>query len=363
MFGNAHPYRLWAIDTLRSRLFLAGGPNDSCNGIGDNPRQQFYYFSLNGDPNNDTWSQQDIMSTGLPTGCIAEGAMTYDSTNDIYMCYGGEYHHWVFCPTNSLSANQTTAGCVTAKVWAEVSPSNGVVDLNGTAVTRVSGDSFDQVMKAGDQVFVRDGFYVIASITNGNSMTLATAPSGGPHSNQNWYLTPLARAGVTLFHDTASQQVIFYGAANNSGTATYNSIWGWSMLGKKWKHLALTGTQPTIDCIGTCNGDSVSNIGQSSVAFKQSTNQLFYHCVAGTACPQDWAYNTLTDAWTQLTASGTGPSLGRGAYMVFIPPCNCIVGYLAATGSGNEPQIWLGQITGGGVSIGGRSSFGGAVSF
>ena len=88
------------------------------------------YWTLNADPTTDTWTQ-------LPTSAIATftannvalyvNSTTYDAASDVTLAFGSLYgtNTFVICSTDgnpggTLTAAQTTAGCVSANVFAQV---------------------------------------------------------------------------------------------------------------------------------------------------------------------------------------------------------------------------------------------------
>jgi hypothetical protein len=335
---NVHPYRQILVDEFRNKLVQINGANQNCPST-----LQHFEMSLNSNPVVNSWTKISTQAADVPYNATVESAMTHDTINDIYFLYGGMYKQWVYCPTVTLSAAQISAGCKSAKTWSEVTLLNGYVNVNGTSVTRRSGDAFNQVLKAGDYIYVINGFYMVQTVTNADSLTLVNPPPV-ILENQPWYVTPTAVASVTLNFDRYTGRVIFYGGSNLPQSTTYNSTWGYDLPMKKWRHLALAGPQPPIDCTGSgCNGDPVQNIGQSVTSFRASTHQLFYHCIAGTNCPSDWVYDTMADSWSQVKSTGTGTVVGRGAVMTYSPACDCLITYTPKDGALHVPEIWVGR--------------------
>src|SRR5690606_3710307 len=125
----------------RNVMWLASGVNQTCNGnpLGpdSSPRQDMYYLKLNADPAQSTWHRV------LPPNPLSriEGAMAYDSDNDVLFFFGYPANHanFVYCPTidpvtgvatGVLTPNQKTAGCTAPDDWAEVELNNGSVSTN-----------------------------------------------------------------------------------------------------------------------------------------------------------------------------------------------------------------------------------------
>ncbi len=109
---DRHPIGQQVIDTRRSRMWIFGGPNQTCGSP-----QDLWYLSLTATPTSDTWHQLSNPAH-YPTGNSELGCM-YDGDDDLIFCYGDSSSS-VYCPTDlnpipgTLTALQTAAGCANA---------------------------------------------------------------------------------------------------------------------------------------------------------------------------------------------------------------------------------------------------------
>jgi hypothetical protein len=197
--GERHPYWQMAIDTKRNVMWLASGVNQTCNGNAggpdSSPRQDMYYLKLNGaDATKSAWQR---VTPPNPLNRI-EGAIAYDSDNDLLFSFGYPANHpnFVYCPTidvntgiatGVLTQNQRTAGCNTADDWSEVELNNGLVNTNGTAVTLVSGNQFTNFIP-GDYIAIEGAFFQIAAIPDATHLTLTS--DAGIRSSKPYAVIP-----------------------------------------------------------------------------------------------------------------------------------------------------------------------------
>jgi hypothetical protein len=118
---DRHPYQQVAIDTTRNVLRLFGGV---CATEPD--RTDVWQRTLTSDPSSGAWS--DVTPAGGVPTMVKAGAMVYCPNADVDVVFGPNsgtfWEVWVRSPTtDTLTANQIAAGCVTAGRWAEVFPS------------------------------------------------------------------------------------------------------------------------------------------------------------------------------------------------------------------------------------------------
>jgi hypothetical protein len=122
--SDRHPIEQLTIDTLRRRLYIAGGvcmnvtPNDT------------WYYTLNSDPTLNRWTKVSISK--VPTVQVS-GSMEYSPTDDVVVMHGANSGNWprtwVLCPASqgaALSPTQTAAGCTVPNDWAETYAPNTV---------------------------------------------------------------------------------------------------------------------------------------------------------------------------------------------------------------------------------------------
>lgn len=360
MFGNVHLYRQFALDTTRNRLWFWGGPNmncSACTGPNCNPRRQMYYISLNSDPSTNTLTQ--VTPSTWPQDLL-DLAGGYDPNVDVIVGFGGSYRSSgqisVYCPSASLSAPQTAAGCSAPQTWSQVTPQNGLASVSGTAVTRISGDSFTSEFTAGDYMFVNGSIFIVSSVTDADHLTLTA--TAGTSASTGWFPHPIAVTSLSMNYDSTAQQFIMFGGANQAQTAASNQTFYYDAANKKFHRKALLTTPPPAACIlsGTgCNG--AQGIGQPGVAWDNTNRKLYYHYIAPDGSTADYVYSAAADTWSTLTTVGTGSQQGLGILATWDATCNCMITYSAA-GSGQTPNMWAGVVTSGassaGTSISGR---------
>lgn len=397
--GNRHPYWQLAVDPNRKWFWLSNGANQGCNGytvntagtlvthVGTNNQfysafagekviingvtytvasvtdstrlvlttpapaltntllqiasrvsgRDLYHMTLNATLANNTWVQH-TPANFAPS--VVGAMMAFDSANDVLFYYGGGAdHHTVYCPSSgALTAAQTQAGCTVANDFIDIKPQNGIASINGTAITRVSGDTFTDILSAGDYIRIFDGFYQVASITDGDHLTVTS--SGGVRANQAWFVQPGSVSGAALVFDPQTQNIYLYGGTNQSTSIVYNQIWAYSVAARKWSRKALSSTPPPTES---------NSSGFPQPAFSCTSNGLcYYHQATGVGSPQDFLYKTVSDSWSKLGSSGGGEKNIYGAQMVYAPSCNCLISYAnAGSGVGSAPSMWIGTLTSG----------------
>jgi len=110
--SDRHPVAQMAVDTTRSVLWLYNGV---CQGIepGD-----LWMYSLHADPKQNRWTKVPL---SVVPNVTTSGALAYDPDDDVLILAGpnsGSFHRtWIYCPSPSLSAAQTAAGCVTPRTF------------------------------------------------------------------------------------------------------------------------------------------------------------------------------------------------------------------------------------------------------
>jgi hypothetical protein len=117
--SDRHPEFQSDIDTSRSRYVqvsgLAIGNPDEGDGL---CHDDLRYFSLQSDPTDGTWTK---VGSYTPPTVTQAGVLVYLSDVDLYWLHGisGNTRTSVYAPSDTLSAAQEAAGCVTAKTWAQ----------------------------------------------------------------------------------------------------------------------------------------------------------------------------------------------------------------------------------------------------
>jgi len=398
--GNRHPYWQMTVDAIRNWFWLSSGANQGCNGysvntsgttvtnVGTNgyfyaayagetvkingslytvasvtdsshlvltspaPSQtgvlfqlvsrssgsDLYHMTLNSSLATDVWTQETPSS--FPQSNVG-AMMAFDNVNDVLFYYGGSAdHHSVLCySTGALSAAQQAAGCTSANTFTNISPQNGIASVNGTAVTRVSGDSFAAALTVGDYIKIFNTFCQVVAIPDSDHLTLDT--NLGVRANLSWFVQPGAVTATALVFDPQTQNILLYGGSNQSTSVVYNEIWAYSTVNRKWIHKGLSGPPPT--------ESGANGYAQPAFACLPTGGVCYYHQTTGLNAPQDFSYNTGTDTWSLIASSGGGETNMYGSQMAYVPSCNCLVTYAnSGGGSGSAPNMWVGSLAGGG---------------
>ncbi len=242
--SDRHPEFQSVIDTLRNRYWqwsgLAFGNPVSGDGLCYN---DLWSYALNVDPTDNTWT---LRGTEDPASVSTNGVLWYDSVTDLLILHGqvGNPKTWVYAPSVSLSAAQTTAGCTAPQTWS----------LTYSPVTNVPQYSY-----------YANGVYA-----------------------------------------TASQQVLLF-SWNNSGLSdSMLEIWRYDVAAQTWTNRAPSGLPHQQQVTGHDWATSYVSSGRcvGSVWFHRTTHTAS----ADTAEAADFLYEPSANVLTPLSVSGFGPS-------------------------------------------------------
>jgi hypothetical protein len=150
----------------------------------------------------------------------------------------------------------------------------------------VSGDSFTSTLRAGDYIFIFNGFNQIASITDGDHLVLTS--SLGVRTNLTWYIQPGSVTGAALVFDPATKTILLYGGTTQSTSIVYNETWAYDTQGMKWARKGVLGTPPPTE-------SAAIGYVQPAFACVPAGGTCYYHQTTGVNSPQDFVYNTATD--------------------------------------------------------------------
>jgi hypothetical protein len=408
--GDRHPYGHMAMDTLRDRMWMVAGVNQTCNpstvdtsgtsvtwtccagnlfhsswadetvtingvdytvasvesstaltltgsagtqtGVAlsvttlNKNKQNTYYLSLNSDPSTNTWTRTS--APAFPSR--NSNSMVYVPVTDVLFMYGRDgasdtNTHHVYCPTDlnptpgTLTAAQTAAGCATADAWTMFNPSNGTVTVSGSTVTWQTGDQFPAVFPT--KVAINGVWRTVASRDSATQLTLTAGPGNGTFS---YYVAPLGNNQMNLHWDSATSRVLQYGGHSATLAQYMNQTWAYSVAEKKW----------TQKCLAPCSPPPAATTPSTAVAYMPSPARLLYRQTTGTGAPADWEYDPVADTWTQISSSGTGPTINI-VYMAYAEASNTLVVYGNNT---TTSQVFEGVV--GTAATGGGAHFGGA---
>ena len=336
--GERHPYWQMAVDTKRNYMWMASGSNATCGGIGQpNNLTDLYYLDLGASP--PAWHR--VVPADIEPHI--NSALIYDPDDDVLFLFGGsaEDAHFAYCPTigtpnpGVLTARQSAAGCIAPDDWARITPFSGTVNVNGTAVTLVSGSSFANVAP-GDYMAMGGLVFQVASVTDPGHLVLTANTSVA--TNELYYFMPPAVANPGLVYDGATRKVLLFGGNSQTGGAFYNQVWSYDVPARTWTHKALFTTTPPVNTSGGVESN------QPAMAYNNRTGKILYHQSSITGGgPADWQYDPVADTWTELKSIGVGPS--RGTSLAYDSVNNVLVAWSnSGGGAGTTPEIWQGQL-------------------
>jgi hypothetical protein len=247
-----------AIDTTRNRLWLLNGV------YGGSPRADFWYYTLNADPTDNTWTS---VGGSIPT-ITDDGAMIYSPDDDVLMLFGqrspsGLWETWVYGPSaGALSAEQTAAGCSAPNTWTELTPSG----MPASAYSYFPNAIYDPVHH---KVLITGGIYY----------------SGGGVSE-----------GI-------------------------KKVWDYSIPTQTWTERAPSG-MPT-ENVGQSPEQLITRIGSGAWEGHYLYHQTGHDSTALGAA--DFIYDANSHTFAELTSVGTGPQ--RLVYMRWDPSADCVVAW------------------------------------
>jgi len=127
---DRHPVQQMAIDTQRNRLWLFSGV---CQG---NIEDDLWFYALNANPTANRWTKVTLST--VPS--MVSGGLIYSPDDDVLVLSGPQavssaHETWVYCPSSTLSARQSAAGCSGPNTWTKIGstqPTSGLASLPNT---------------------------------------------------------------------------------------------------------------------------------------------------------------------------------------------------------------------------------------
>ena len=140
---------------------------------------------------------------------------------------------------------------------------------------------------------------------------------------------PAARFGAAMVYDPATGTVILFGGRDED-LAYYTSTWAFNPAVNAWTELDSFGpTPPARDSHAMCYNPDTGLV----ILFGGSD-------AAGTTLNDTWAYNPVSDAWTQLDPLGNAPPARVGAAMVYDPETRTVILFGGADGGDTYSDTW-----------------------
>jgi len=236
---DRHPVGQMAVDTSRHRLWMIGGV---CSGL---DRTDMAYMTLNANLAN-SWTR--VTPAHVPAA-LNSGSMVYDAVTDALLLFGPNsgsiLQVWIYCPSATLSAAQTTAGCSSPQDWIQVNFGGGPF----------LGDAFARIVysTAQSKTLIFGGLdnstptnelwlYDTATKTFQQRCTSPCAPPPiytGPASPPTFALVEIATANTFFFHQT------FNTGAPKDWTVTLGATPALDV----WQAVSSSGSGPTTDSV------------------------------------------------------------------------------------------------------------------
>jgi hypothetical protein len=338
--------------------------------------------NANGTGGTPVWTR--LAPTGRPPYARTGQAATYDSDSNRMTIFGGSndsntlYDSWILTNANGIGSSSwidlTTDGTAPSLAY-----QSAVYDSSADEMYVFGGSSSANKLQPQSHAF---------TLTNANGLGSVEA---------EWYLGgPAARYGQTAFYDSVTDSWFVFGGEHSSSGPIFGDYWQvpniMASSNLTWNKLLQSGTLPTARYGQTGLYDSG---GDRLILFGGSTGkcQNDYHVLkyanyqggvpdwvsltpSGTApaartwqasayaaasdsaiifggfnCKSTyfndvWVANNASDAatlpsWTELSPSGTGPSVRESASAVYDPTTNALILYGGDAGGNPFGDIWV----------------------
>lgn len=142
---DGHPNGFMAIDTFRNRLYLGGR---LCGG--SQTSNDMWYWTLHGDPTNNTWTKISTATNAGPNGG-ANGAMVYSPDDDVIFMFGYDGGACTNCNTVYCEVQNTAAGCNTVQDYNIISVTGGTIPDAWSFPRLVYNEYINKVLLYGGQ--------------------------------------------------------------------------------------------------------------------------------------------------------------------------------------------------------------------
>jgi N-acetylneuraminic acid mutarotase len=138
---------------------------------------------------------------------------------------------------------------------------------------------------------------------------------------------PSVRAGQCMVYDAKNDQVIMFGGTDS--TALFADTWAYSPSVNAWKNLNPSGQVPS------------GRAAMAMVYDPASGKVVMFGGIEKNALLGDtWIYDPGTNAWTEVTTTGAGPSARGGHAMVYEPATGKVLLFGGKDDSGVLNDTW-----------------------
>ena len=140
--------------------------------------------------------------------------------------------------------------------------------------------------------------------------------------------TPSVRAGQCMVYDTKNDQVILFGGTDSA--SFFADTWAYSPGANAWKNLNPSDLVPS------------GRVAMAMVYDAASGKVVMFGGIekGGALLADTWLYDPGANAWTQVTATGTGPSARGGHAMVYEPATGKVLLFGGKDDSGVLNDTW-----------------------
>jgi N-acetylneuraminic acid mutarotase len=317
---------------------------------------------------HNTWAKLNPSGT-LPVGRDSQ-AVAYDSSEGLMMVFGGR---------NSTGfLDDTWAYEPTTNTWTELSPS-GTAPSPRTCSMAYDPATHRLILFGGfnGDIFFNDTW---AYDRKANTWTNLN-PSG---------MLPPARMLHAMAYDPVTGRVIMFGGEDRAGDSPnntgglFNDTWAYDPAANTWTELKPSGALPPArsahamaydssrglitvfggvldsapDATDTWAYDSAANAWTelkpsgtlpqgrygSSMAYDSSTDRvIMFGGFNGTLSEwfgDTWAYDSVTNTWTELRPAGEAPAARQYPSLVYVPPTGQVVMFGGSTPTASRNDTW-----------------------
>jgi N-acetylneuraminic acid mutarotase len=288
---------------------------------------------------NDVWAYRPTSTTWValqsPPLARQEHAAVWDPTNNQMLMFGGHMHEsnslndlWAYRPASNTWTLLAPVGAMPPTRYGHTTvwdPTNNQMLVFGGA-TRLAGtitylndlwayqpgsNTWTQLNPTGTLPAVRQ-YHMAVWDAAGNRMLVYAGSNSSQSFGDLWAYSPGTNAwaqlptigfpnrgpGAVAAWDTVNNQLLVFGGSNfSSGSFYYNELWAYRPATASWVSLAPSGPLPPGRMYATAVWDSAHD------------QMLLFGGSASTNLNDLWAYRPHTNAWVQLTASGTLPAV------------------------------------------------------
>lgn len=264
---------------------------------------------------NDTWTydaSQDawanVSGTVAPSTYLVSEGMAFDPVRDLTLLFGG-----IFDPG---AAHSFWSFDLAARTWTNL----------GTPVTGLARAFESLVYDSGEGVLVMfGGITYVPGGTDVTNQTWTLDPGSGVWANRTGGETPPARSNASMAYDPVAGRIILFGGGPFPGIYR-NDTWSFNPGTDTWTNVTTAGPSPR---------------GSAAMAYDANQDRMLLFGGAGPAgyLGDTWSYDVGTETWTNVTPA-TSPSPRVSDMMAFDPAANRSVLFGGYGPSGYLSDTW-----------------------